>query len=96
MGKKARLKRERRAAPRLVQPPENVVAALEEASASDRAWFELHPEESYRTRPAVDGEFWPMVQTAIPLYVLVVQVRPGYRLRCPVLRLHPPETERLQ
>lgn len=80
----------------MVTAPPDVAASLDRITAQDRAWFELNPHAEYRTRPAAPGEFWPTFDSASVKYVIVHQVRPGFRLRCPVLRLHLPETERLQ
>jgi len=97
MGRKARLKRERRKpVPKAVQPPPHVAESLDRITGEDRRRFEEHPDAEFRTRPAAAGEFWPTFDSASVLYVIVMQVRPGFRLRAPVIRLHLPESDRIQ
>ncbi len=50
----------------------------------DRRWFEEHPGTQQYTRPAIEGEFVPVVDSRTVLYVIVSQVSPGHRLRMPV------------
>ncbi len=97
MGKKSRTKRQRRSEqPNILQPPPEIAAAIDGTSNEDRLWFEANPLAAYRTRPPVPGEFWPTFDAACVAYVIVHQVRPGFRLRVPILRLYPPKTERVQ
>ena len=97
MGKQSRSKRERRQTlPPIVTPPQEIATAIDRISADDRDWFELHPGAEDRIRPAAAHEFWPTFDSACVKYVIVRQVWPGFRLRLPVLRLHRPETERIQ
>ena len=52
----------------------------------DRAWFAAHPDRSHRIREVLPGEF-PDLGTppsALPVYVVVRQVQPGFRVRWPV------------
>lgn len=96
MGKKSRVKRERRQpAPNIIQPPPEITATIDRVSAEDRDWFEAHPGEEYRMRPAVPGEFWPS-DAAWITHVVVRQVLPGFRLRFPMARIHKPEKEWIQ
>lgn len=97
MGKKARAKQQRRRPlPPIVEPPPEIAAAIDRITDEDRSWFELHPNVEFRTRPPAVGEFWPVFDSACVLYVIVTQVRPGWRLRAPVVRIHLPKTDRVQ
>jgi hypothetical protein len=66
-------------------------AASERAMAIDRVWFERHPGEDAYARAAVPdehGRFMAERGWAVPpghhLVVVVEQVEPGRRLRCPM------------
>jgi hypothetical protein len=97
MGKKSKAKRQRRQnSPIVVTPPPEIAAAIDRMSQSDREWFERHPGAEERIRLAAPHEFWPNFDSAVVRYVIVRQVRPGFRLRFPIVRLHRPETERVQ
>ena len=82
--------------PKVVEAPPEIAASIERITGEDRLWFEAHPHEESYTRPAAAGEFWPAFDSACVLYVIVTQVRPGFRLRAPVIRLHLPESDRVQ
>ena len=63
------------------------VAAAKRANAIDQAWFRRHPTRAYRVRAPVPNEFPDFCRPAVGterLVVLVKQVRPGTRLRCPL------------
>ena len=56
------------------------------ASEADREWFKQHPGESIRLRARITGEFFP-ADGRVPaerLWVRVIQVKPGVRVREPV------------
>ncbi|WP_301128600.1 hypothetical protein [Streptomyces cacaoi] len=65
--------------------------AAEQASEDDRAWFDLHPGESVRVRQAFPGEHeehlsangWAPLAPTQKLATVVVQAKPGRRLRIP-------------
>ena len=84
------------AAPPIKHAPPEIAAAIDKISGEDRLWFEAHPGAEFRTRPAAPGEFWPVLDSATVLYVIVTQVRPGYRLRAPILRMNLPESDWIQ
>jgi len=94
MGRERRQRGRRIPAP--ITPPPEVSAAIDRISENDREWFERHPGVDERIRLAAYGEFWPTFDSASVLYVIVMQVRPGFRLRVPVIRLHLPESDRVQ
>lgn len=73
--------------PRIRKPPAPIAKVIDAVMADDRRWFQDHPAEEVRIRSAVPGEFWPMDQSSL-IYVIVCQVRPGFRLRAPVARLN--------
>ena len=77
-------------------PPANVAAAMERITSDDRRWFMENPAEEVRIRPAAPDEFWPMFDSASVRYVVVAQVRPGFRLRAPVVAMVHPKSERVQ
>jgi hypothetical protein len=83
-------------APKVIYPPAEIATAIDRITSEDRDWFGAHPGLELRTRPAAQHEFWPVFDSVNVLYVIVTQVRPGYRLRFPVVRLHRPKTERVQ
>lgn len=83
-------------APPIVEPPPEIAAAIDRISADDREWFEAHPGVDERIRPAGPHEFWPHFDSATVKYVIVHQVWPGYRLKLPIIRVHRPQTERVQ
>jgi hypothetical protein len=62
-------------------------AAADFASEDDRLWFEDHPGESTRHRPAIPGELPGMRPLPaaegmdVERYIEVTQVEPGFRLR---------------
>jgi hypothetical protein len=92
-----RAKRQRgRRIPAPITPPPEVSAAIDRISENDREWFERHPGVDERIRLAAYGEFWPTFDSVNVKYVIVRQVMPGFRLRLPVVRIHRPETERVQ
>jgi hypothetical protein len=80
----------------VVEAPPEIAASIERITGEERLWFEAHPHADSYTRPASAGEFWPAFDSACVLYVIVMQVRPGFRLRAPVIRLHLPERDRVQ
>ena len=97
MEKKARPKRRgRRTSPKIIEPPPEIVESIDQITGEDRRWFEEHPDAEFRTRPAAVGEFWPVIDSASVLCVIVTQVRPGFRLRAPVIHMHLPRSERIQ
>ena len=98
MGKKSRLKAKlkKQATLQIFAAPPEIVAAVDRISAEDRDWFALHPGVDSRVRPAAPYEFWPMFDSRDVEYVRVRQVRPGYRLRGPVLRRKRSKTEKVQ
>ena len=81
---------------RTLVPPAGVSKNIEQATGGDRRWFEEHPGATFRERPAVAGEFWPVFDSHSVLYVIVIQVAPGWRLRLPVVRLNRPGSGRVQ
>ena len=81
---------------RTVTPPAGIGKIIGQVTADDRRWFQENPGATYRERPAVAGEFWPVFDSRSALYVLVFQVEPGFRFRAPVVRLNLPESERVQ
>jgi hypothetical protein len=96
MGRKARSKRQgRQSLPPTIELPPRIADVIDRASEGDRVWFELHPDADVRRRPPIEGEFWPQELTSVT-HVLVYQVRPGLRIRFPVLRLTIPESEMIQ
>ena len=97
MGKHSRAKRQRRGRiPAPITPPPAISAAIDKISENDREWFERHPGVDERIRLAASDEFWPVFDSVNVTYVIVRQVMPGFRLRFPVMRIHRPETERVQ
>ncbi len=98
MGKKARTKRERREKqqqnPKILEPPPQIAALIDAVVNDDRLWFAQNPGKSIRERPAVPGEFWPCDMSNV-LYVLVMQVVPGFRLRAPVVRMTRPDKQKV-
>ena len=60
--------------------------AADKASEKDRIWFEKHPGQTEYIRPPISGEFPPFPGLRIDA-VQVVQIRPGARLRHPLLIL---------
>jgi hypothetical protein len=52
----------------------------ERASEGDRVWFEAHSGRKFRIRPLIPGELAAKHSN----YILVIQFRPGARLRKPV------------
>jgi hypothetical protein len=65
------------------------LTAIDRACEGDRRWFEAHPGQAQRLRRPMAGEFHPFEgQTAQPPLVLVLQIRPGLRVRAgaPLLR----------
>ena len=52
------------------------------ASEDDRRWFEEHPQETWRIRDIIAGEFGPFQPQAFQ--VLVMQIEPGIRMRGPI------------
>jgi hypothetical protein len=81
---------------KILTPPAGVADSVDRITGEDRRWFEDHPNATSRTRPAAPGEFWPVFDSASVLHVIVTQVRPGFRLRSPVVRLNLPESDRVQ
>ncbi len=73
-----------------VGPPPEIARAIEAAVADDRRWFEENPSEETRTRPAAPNEFWPVFDSNSVVKVIVTQVRPGVRFRCPLVRMNLP------
>jgi len=69
-------------------PPPEIARAIEAAVADDRRWFEENPSEEIRTRPATPNEFWPVFDSSSVVKVIVTQVRPGVRFRCPLVRMN--------
>lgn len=60
----------------------NYLGTTDHACQSDRRWFAAHPASNARLRRRVAGEFQPFEHEAgAGRLVLVVQVRPGLRLR---------------
>lgn len=58
-------------------------AASDAASEDDRQWFEAHPKAKARVRPCVFGEI-PTPHREYP--VLVRQIKPGMRMREPLIQ----------
>lgn len=95
MRRKSKTKGPSRPVPPIVEPPPEFAEAIDRASEGDRIWFELHPDAEYRERPPIDGEFWPHQFTRAD-FVLVHQIRPGFRVRTPMVWLTGPGMERIQ
>lgn len=97
MGKKSRLKQQRRQKqPTVITPSREIAAAIDKIRDDDREWFEAHRGVEERIRPAGPHEFWPQFDSATVKYVIVRQVFPGYRLKLPVIRMLRPTTGRVQ
>ncbi len=97
MGKKPKSKTQgRQASPIVIEPPPEIAESMARISGEDRRWFEEHPDAEFRTRPAAADEFWPAFDSECVLYVIVTQLRPGFRLRAPVVRMNLQEGERVQ
>ena len=97
VGKKSGAKRRRRGLVRApITPPPEIAAAIDKISENDREWFDHHPGVDERIRLAASDEFWPAFDSRNVQYVIVRQVTPGFRLRFPVVRIHRPETGRVQ
>jgi hypothetical protein len=95
--KKSRSETQRDAkAPKVIQPPPEIAAAIDRITGEDRDWFKAHPGAESRFRPAAPNEFWPVHSSDCVRQVLVTQVWPGFRLRMPLLRLNLPESDRIQ
>jgi hypothetical protein len=60
------------------------IVAWERLSSADRAWFLANPGRSYRLRPIDEAERLILLAPAAT-HALVRQVRPGFRLRRPVV-----------
>jgi hypothetical protein len=73
-------------------PPEEIREAIARITTDDRNWFAEHPDAEFRERPPAAGEFWPVFDSACVQFVIVTQVRPGWRLRFPVIRMSPGST----
>jgi hypothetical protein len=84
------------AAQGVLTPPAHVVESITRITSEDRRWFEEHPDAEFRTRLAAENEFWPVFDSGCVSYVIVAQVRLGWRLRAPVVRSNLPESERIQ
>ena len=72
------------------------VAAAKRANTIDQVWFKRHPARAYRVRAPVPNEFPDACRPAVGterLVVLVKQVRPGTRLRCPLWADRWPSTD---
>jgi hypothetical protein len=54
---------------------------IDAVMADDAAWFEEHPGRQLRLRKPVKYEFEPMPDPGPDEYVLVLQLKPGLRLR---------------
>ena len=86
MGKRSKSKcHDRRAALKVVEPPPEIAAITDRITGEDRTRFEMRTEADVCDRPPNDGEFWP--QNLDPSHGLVYQIRPGYRMRLPLVRL---------
>lgn len=97
MAKKLKSKLQgRQASPKIIEPPPEIAESIARITGEDRRWFEEHPDAEFRTRPAAADEFWPVFDSGCVLYVIVTQVRPGWRLRAPVLRMNLQEGGRVQ
>lgn len=59
--------------------------AVTKASDADREWFEAHPAEDYYVRAPFPDEFPPLSGGSKPHAVLVQQVKPGFRMRFPLV-----------
>lgn len=60
------------------------IIAWERLSTADRDWFASNPDRQYRLRPITEAER-VILQAPRATHTLVHQVRPGFRLRRPVL-----------
>ncbi len=60
--------------------------ASDRAAASDKRFFELHPDRDVRHRSPIFGEFGPFVDYAAIAFVRVDKVRDDTRLRSIILR----------
>jgi hypothetical protein len=80
----------------VIEPPPEVAESMRRITNEDRGWFEAHPNAKSYTRPAAVGEFWPLFDSDCVVYVIVTQVRPGWRLRAPVLRMNFQDGGRVQ
>ncbi len=57
------------------------MAIVEQASARDRCYFEQHPEMRSYIRAAIPGELGPPLAVYEGAQVLVLQIKPGARVR---------------
>ena len=75
--------------PPSIVPPDK--QALDKAVADDKAWFAAHPNRGTRLRPEYPGELprkrTPPEGAIETAHILVEQIKPGVRLRTPVLLL---------
>jgi hypothetical protein len=72
-----------------------LATAVDERTAADAAWFRAHPGEPELLRPAVPAEvqewqlFGVLPPGPVPAHMTVLmqvsQVKPGLRLRCPII-----------
>jgi len=73
-------KRQQRFFAGIEEPVEPYASAMDRASENDREWFVEHPQETYRVRPYIAGEFRDVVPPT-NCRVLVEQIEEGYRAR---------------
>lgn len=65
-------------------PPPRHFDPIEAASEDDARWFRENPRRSHRIRPPVPGEFGikdPHTAKPLTRWVMVRQVKPGFRMR---------------
>ena len=68
--------------------PEHIAQAIERAYRSDCLYFEEHKGETERTRPAVEGEFWPYDDPPVA-GARVIYVIPDFQYRIPLENFTP-------
>ena len=69
--------------------PAAIGVVMDPITDADRRWFEEHPGAEQYTRPAIEGEFDPVLDSRTVLYVIVTNLPPAHRLRMPVVLQKP-------
>jgi hypothetical protein len=74
-----------------ISPTQKQMQAVEKASNADRRWFAEHPGRNHRMRRPAFGE--APAHPDMLTFILVKQVRPGFRLRTAIYADTPPPGE---
>jgi len=64
-----------------VATAEPYLTIVDTASSADRLYFEQHPTETRYVRKAIPGELGPPMDIYHGALVIVIQLRPGARIR---------------